>query len=286
MMGCGEAQRSRGGGTLVLNGVTISGQRVRGNPGQSYGGGLDLHSVTAVLNNVVVSGNEVFGNGGGIYAESARLTIVGSTISGNNATFANLPNFASCQPNPPNPPDCNYNEGGGIYVNSGGTITIINSTISGNHSDNIAGGIFWQGTNINTTLNHVTITNNTAVQGGGIWRSDQATTVYVQGSIIAGNQSSSVPKTSDTDCQGGLTSEGGNLFGIAGECNPTGNDLAGTEANPLDPRLGPLQNNGGPTPTHALLPGSPALDRIPATACPPTDPRGVARVRGILSDHR
>src|SRR5262249_16181655 len=159
-----------------------------------------------------------------------------------------LPNFASCNPQVPNQPDCTYNEGGGIHFNSNGTITITNSTISGNRSDNIAGGIIWHN-NEQVTLDHVTITNNSAAQAGGVWRNEQGS-IHVRGSIIAGNLSPSVPSRSD--CTGGQISDGSNLFGIIGECDPISSDLSGTETHPLDPRLESLKNNGGPTPTHAL----------------------------------
>jgi predicted outer membrane repeat protein len=267
----GGGIHSTSGSTLVLKDTTISGHEVGGDPDHSDGGGLNLSGVVAVLTNVFVSGNHALGNGGGIYAQDTALTITGSTISGNSLVrSSNMLTSTS--------------EGGGIHVNRSGAITITNSTISGNHSDNIAGGIFWQGTNITTALDHVTITDNTAVQGGGIWRSEPAATVQVRGSIIAENRSSKVPNTFDTDCQGGLTSRGGNLFGIGGECSPVRSlgDQYGTEANPLDPGIGPLRPNGGYAPMHALLTGSPAMDA--AGPCSAPDQRGVPRPQGASCD--
>jgi hypothetical protein len=74
------------------------------------------------------------------------------------------------------------------------------------------------------------------------------------------------------NCQGAIQSLGNNIE-TGDSCSLTGpNDRPNTA-----PRLGPLQNNGGPTDTHALLPGSPAIDAGASAACPATDQRGVAR---------
>jgi hypothetical protein len=82
---------------------------------------------------------------------------------------------------------------------------------------------------------------------------------------------------------GDFTSGGHNLIGdgtgSTGFVNGVNGDMVGTAANPIDPRLGPLANNGGPTQTHALLAGSPAIDHGDNTNAPATDQRGVARPR-------
>jgi hypothetical protein len=61
-------------------------------------------------------------------------------------------------------------------------------------------------------------------------------------------------------------------------------ELTGSRASPLDPKLGPLEDNGGPTLTMALLPGSPAIDTGDTTAAPPTDQRGVPRPFSLAAD--
>jgi hypothetical protein len=82
---------------------------------------------------------------------------------------------------------------------------------------------------------------------------------------------------------GAFASGGHNLIGdgsgSTGFVNGVNGDQVGTAANPIDPRLGPLANNGGPTRTHALLAGSPAIDASDNSAAPATDQRGVARSR-------
>ena len=82
------------------------------------------------------------------------------------------------------------------------------------------------------------------------------------------------------DCSGGVTSLGYNLDSD-GTC---GLNATGDKSN-VDPKLGPLEDNGGPTPTHALRPGSPAINHIPAEDCEvTTDQRGVPRPQGPRCD--
>jgi hypothetical protein len=129
--------------------------------------------------------------------------------------------------------------GGGIS-NGGGTLTINNSTISGN-----------------SALAH---------DGGGI-----AGTVTLQNSIVANN--------SGGNCESGVVSKGYNLSSD-NSCNFSSSG----DRNNTDPKLGPLQNNGGPTQTMALLPGSPAIDAGNPSGCTDgqghllkTDQRGMPR---------
>ena len=80
-----------------------------------------------------------------------------------------------------------------------------------------------------------------------------------------------------------FTSQGHNLIGDGtgsnGFTNGVNGDIVGTSANPIDPKLGPLQNNGGPTKTHALLAGSPAIDHGDNANLPPADQRGIGFAR-------
>src|SRR5262249_17849692 len=119
---------------------------------------------------------------------------------------------------------------------------------------------------------------NTALNGGGVYYTgpDEA---KVKNTIIALNQATA--GGTGPDVFGTFTSEGHNLIG-----DPTGSsgfgasgDQVGTPQTRLDPKLGPLQNNGGPTRTHALLPGSPAIDRGDNGGVLATDQRGAARIK-------
>jgi hypothetical protein len=138
-------------------------------------------------------------------------------------------------------------------------------------------------------MTNVTITDNVADNdgdgagdGGGV--AHDGGSLSFKNTLIAGNTDAGGQAP---DCSGTVTSQGFNLLGNSTGCTltPTTGDLVGTGANPIDPLLGPLQNNGGPTLTHALLPGSPAIDAV-TSGCPPptTDQRGVARPQGAACD--
>jgi hypothetical protein len=147
--------------------------------------------------------------------------------------------------------------GGGI--SNAGQLSMINSTVSGNTSEEHGGGIYnsWLGT---AELSSVTITENTADvdadgsgDGGGVYEHGGAFTM--RGTLIAAN----VDPTSDPDCYGTLTSDGYNLIGsISSNCTIAGDTTGNITGLPA--LLGPLDDNDGPTYTHALLPGSPAID--------------------------
>ncbi len=114
--------------------------------------------------------------------------------------------------------------------------------------------------------------------GGGV--SDANGTARLLNTIVA------LDKGTPPDVQGRFLSLGHNLIGAADGSSgfPGAGDLVGSSATPLNPKLGPLANNGGPTFTLALLPGSPALDAGTAIGVPPTDQRGVARPQGAGVD--
>ena len=169
---------------------------------------------------------------GGGIGNNGTLTINNSTIG---STF--LGNSAD-------------GSGGGIY--NGGTLTISNATIYGNRAINGGGGIDNLGAAL---INNSTISKNSAHVGGGI---DGPATL--QNSIVASNSSGG-------NCSGTIVSNGYNL-----SSDHTCNFNKIGDLNNTDPLLGPLQNNGGPTQTRALLPGSPAIDAGNPTGC--TDGHG------------
>jgi CSLREA domain-containing protein len=156
-------------------------------------------------------------------------------------------------------------------ISSGGMLVIINSTVSENRTDYPAGAISSSGT---LEIINSTIWGNRpggSEYPGGIAFGDGTATI--QGSIVADN--------GDFNCSGTLTSGGYNLDSD-GSCNLSADtDLVG-----VDPLLGPLADNGGRTWTHALLPGSPAIDAITemAACTVETDQRGVPRPQGAGCD--
>jgi hypothetical protein len=213
----------------------------------SYGGGL-FNDGTLTLINSIVSGNSAI-EGGGLFTRYGTAMLTSSTISGNSSSH----------------------NGGGI-MNNIDPLTLTNSTVSGNSTGYRGGGLF---TNGPLTLTNSTVSGNSASHGGGLYNTHGPVTLSV--STISGNSASHnggglasyVPLTLTTSlvannqggncaANGSLASHGYNLDSD-GSCHlTTPTDLPGT-----DPLLGPLQKNGGPTFTHALLPGSPAIDAIP-----------------------
>ena len=238
---------------VSISGLTIAKGFFPGN----LGGGISNDNGTLILDSVTVSGNTA-DIGAGIYTGRAA-TITNSTISGNTVSG----NIAG--------------DGGGAIYNQGGTLNLTNSTLASNFAQTAGGG--GQGGGIRNNLGTVSILNstiagNTADQGGGIYHSNGGG-VTVQNSIIAQNTSASGP-----DLNGTFTSSGFNLIGnssaSSGFTNGTNNDQVGSATSPINPLLGSLLDNGGPTFTRALLSGSPAIDKG-KTNNSSTDQRGFPR---------
>jgi len=260
-----------GGGILVSGDLVLRNSTVTENHVDSFypqttprsgGGGIATGdsnaSVTirncAVTNNSAGSavGNET---GGALLFTADQLTISGTTISGNTSQFT-----------------------AGIVVVTN-TVEISNTTIS----DNI--GSYGGGAGINCAsgtglLSNLTITNNQTVFGaGGL----STIGVSMRNSIVADNYSF-YPEQADIGSA--PTSLGYNLIGVGngGLANGVNGDQVGFIATPLAPLLGPLQDNGGRTETHALLAGSSALDAGDPVSFLPEDQRGLPRPSGTLAD--
>ena len=231
-----------GGSLAVTNSTFLRNSAV------SFGGAIFVSGDTLVLASSTISMNSA-GDGGGIIAGvnggGSMVTIQDSTISSNTANY-----FPSGQ----------IGDGGGIHNNS--SMKILNSTISGNSSISSpgtatyvgGGGIFNNGT---LTIANSTITLNIAADGGGILMEQGA--LNLSNSIVANNTFAGGGGY-DIDFSAGFTSGDYNLvqsfyanFSSTGTL-PGSHNITGQPA-----LLGPLTNNGGPTLTHALLLGSPAI---------------------------
>jgi uncharacterized repeat protein (TIGR01451 family) len=233
-------------GTLTIINSTLSGNFASGGTTSGSSGGGIANSGTVTITNSTLSGNSASngspGNNGGGIQNSGTVTITSSTLSGN---FASGGASAS---------------GGGIL--NTGTVTITNSTLSGNSASTSGGTSFGGGitsgggSGTTLTITNSTISGNSVSggsdQGGGIYNGG---TVNIRSTIIAQNTAT----TSGPDFQGTLNSQGHNLIGNQSGAMITG-DTTGNLPDGTNPLLGPLQNNGGPTQTMALLVGSPALD--------------------------
>ncbi|MEE9616247.1 MAG: choice-of-anchor Q domain-containing protein, partial [Anaerolineae bacterium] len=286
-------------GTLTLTNSTISNNTILNAAHDGYGGGI-YSAGTLTLSNSTVSNNNTYGDychGGGIHNEGT-LTLNNSTVSGNNAGtdiyygdgggIHNVGgsvglNNSTISSNSSN----GGGSGGGLWNSDGASMELTNSTLSFNVSYNDGGGIY-NTTNSTLTLNNSTIGSfNYAFggNGGGVWN-DGDGTVNLKNSIIARNGSNSA----GPDCYNTavLTSLDYNLVGDDSDCSFTPQTNDQVNVNPL---LGELQDNGGPTETRALRLGSPAFDAIPTGNCTDhqgtpitTDQRGVPRPQGAACD--
>lgn len=219
--------------------VTLSGLTIRNGEGNFGGGIMNGDAATLTIINSTLSGN-TGGNGGGSF-NSGTLSVVNSTVSGNMAS-----------------------EGGAIYNSGAGALTITNSTFS----SNTAGG---GGVSLNLGTLQVansTFSGNSASFAGGFFNLG---TLQIENTILKAGASGVNIYSNGAS---GVTSLGFNISSDNGNGFLTG---PGDQVD-TDPLLGPLQNNGGSTLTHALLPGSPAIDMGDPNFTPPPffDQRGSA----------
>ena len=284
-----------GGGIYSTNSLTITNSEITNNKANFSGGGISAAS-TLNMTNVSMNGNEAAGVGGGgtggaiAFVNAGIVSLDGVSIESNtalsggaiylnNITTATIANslFAS---------NTGSGVAGGLLISAAGgdTVTIKNSTISGNHQTDSGaswGGGVWMDGGVTSTLNliHTTITQN-SVEGSGGGAGIYVTngTVNVKNSIIAENTATN---STDDDCSGTINSQNYNLIQDAdGSCTITGtttNNITGTP-----PLLNALADNGGPTKTHSLQNFSPALEAIPngTNSCGTTittDQRGANR---------
>lgn len=243
-------------GTLNITGSTFQTNRTDFSGGAIYNSfgfaGTSIVGSVLTIADSAFGGNISSGNGGAITNEDSRATITNATFSGNSAGSSSI--------------------GGAIY-NFSGPVSATNATVAGNSAGS-AGGIYNNSsTTGGTTLKNTLVARNTATNGGS------------------------------PDLGGvAFTSSGNNLIGDAsgsqGFTDGTNGDRAGSNTNPIDPTLKlagdgkpDLTDNGGPTRTVALLPGSPAIDagNDSVTGAPTnltTDQRGAGfgRKRGAHVD--
>jgi fibronectin-binding autotransporter adhesin len=238
---------SSGGAIWATGPTTVTSSTITGNTAVRYAGGVGSFGSLTITDSTI-SGNTAETGGGAV--GSSGLTITRSTVSGNTASLA----------------------GGGVA--NGGTLTMKASTISGNSAPK-GGGVFNAGALFGVaatgTITDSTITANTAtIAGAGIFN-DTGATITVRNSIVAA-------QTSGANCSGTVGSAGYNLASDTSCAFAAIGDVQG-----VAPWLGALANNGGPTKTHLLLAGSPAIG-TGAPGCTGTDQRGVARPQGGACD--
>jgi hypothetical protein len=277
-----------GAGIFNAGALTLTASAVSGNSDEGIWNQGSLMTITGST----ISGNSL----AGIYNASSTLTVTASTLSANDdGGIVNVSSTLTIT-------SCTFHgntgsNGGGIFSGIGSTLTVTASTFSGNSVMAGGGGIFNAGiatvTNstfsgnvasagggilnvgllsaAEATLTNSTLSGNSAANvGGGIYNFGAQATIISRNTILAANTAAGSP-----DISGVLTSQGHNLIGDGtGGSGYDATDLVGTSSNPIDPLLGPLQDNGGPTFTMTLLPGSPAINAGDPTDAPMWDQRG------------
>jgi parallel beta-helix repeat protein len=284
------------GATVTIRDLTIRhGNPPVGDEDWRCGGGI-ANKGTLTLGNCVVSHN-TGNNGGGIWNRNGTLTVVNCTISHNTADRIA-------------PDGWEDGFGGGIELQGEGTLTLVNSTVSDNEAKSRGGGIY-VAYETTATLTNCTISGNwVTTYGGGLYTEG---VLHLTHCTVVNNQASAerafgqigerVPKDTvhggggvyvkgDTlqfthtiianNGKGDCFIAGPDVYGVSGSLGTNSNNLVGDgscdAAYSGDPLLGPLADNGGATWTHALLPGSPAIDAVSVVSCTlPTDQRGVPR---------
>lgn len=265
-----------GGGIRVVGALTLRNSTVTENEaiggadgggiGKVPGGGSGPGPTLRIQYCTISNNSSSSGSGGGI---AGGLWLENSTVSGNTAPSEG---------------------GGGVKFSSG---FIRNSTISGN-SAIWGGGVYLEAPFLNTRIEHSTITLNVSTgfnpyyggSGGGVHQRGYMSgdSIFLRSCIVAGNSGGGASPDAS-----GLFEGAYNLIGTGAEGLVGG--LLGSLQNPIDAQLGPLQDNGGLTHTHALLAGSPAIDAGNPLIFPVApsdfqllDQRGVDRPRGVTSD--
>jgi hypothetical protein len=213
-------------GSVNISGLTIA----NGKASLSDGGGIS-NATVLIITSCTLANNTATEVGGGIFnASTGALTVNTSTLLTNVAAVG---------------------AGGAIY--NAGTLIVNTSTLYGNKSNGDRGGAIYNGATV--AVSNSTISGSSSVLDGGGLASFATASIF--NTIIAGN----VSLASAQDCFGTYNSQGYNLIGKTNLSSGwVASDLTGSSAAPLNPLLGPLQDNGGPTFTMALLPGSAAID--------------------------
>ena len=238
-------------GTVTLTNSTVSGN-------SAYDEGGVRNDGTLTLTDSTVSGNSANRLGGGVANRVGTVILTNSTVSGNSAG----------------------SQGGGVD-NRVGTVTLTNSTVSGNSAGSQGGGVYNRGGGTLTLTNSTVSGNSAGSQGSGV---DNFSTLILNETLISGNAAPSGGPEVFNRRQNDVTADHFNLFGSGGDAGVAGftpgdTDLVSSVARTviLDPTL---RDNGGPTKTHALVAGSPAIDFVPAADCAtPADQRGAPRPR-------
>jgi hypothetical protein len=276
------------GGGLALDNVASDGLEsafaitnvlVSGNSASGDGGGIWLYHADTyasddtpiVISTSTIRANQAGDDGGGIFAIDVRLGGEGVGTTAAPAELAGVVIDRSTLSG-----NLAEGDGGGVALNSS-YADVVNSTVSGNVSGNNGGGIHLYSDSY-ATIRHSTIVENTATTaGGGIFLGDTSSAA-LDHVIVANNQPDDIAGSGPFIARFSLIETPPPGF-VGAEGSDLGGNIVG-----VDPQLGPLQNNGGPTETHLPAPTSPVVNAgDPAFDPPPsTDQRGLAREVGVI----
>ena len=265
------SENSLGGLSSARGRITLTESRITDNDES----GISSYLATIVLTNSSVARNRTATDGGGIHNEGGDVKVVGSTIANNSAVgnggaiFNTVPHYRQ-----------------GVFF------SLINSTVSGNVAD--SGGAIMNSASfggISASLRNSTVTLNSARKAGGGIRHDDGgdatNDLALTNTIVAQNTAPEAPDVSAISSDQGFVFASFNLIGNGDGtsiANGENGNHVGSASARINARLAPLALNGGPTRTHALLAGSPAIDAGAATDCEATDQRGVSRPQGAGCD--
>jgi hypothetical protein len=302
-------RRGRGGGIFVLpdstttinSTATLTNCTLSNDTSAQDGGGIFVDSFTAVtltnctLNNdsapagggvftegnpsTLTRANRVISNdsGGGVYNTFATVTLADCTLANDSGSGGLVNQSGTAMVTGCTVSNYSALECGGMQ--KGGTATLTNCTINNDSasSGSTGGGVIWNAGGATLTLTNCTLANNAALKGsgGGIWNAGGGT-LDLTNTLVAENTAAAGP-----DVFGGINTADHDLIGDGSGMSiitNLGGNLVGTSTAPIDPGLGPLQNNGGPTQTLALLADSPAIGHGDSAKAPATDQRGIPRL--------
>jgi hypothetical protein len=283
-----------GGGIANEGELTLTDCELDNNRSDNVGGGIHTTN-TLALQRCTLTRNESNGFSGGGVNNFGTLTVESSSFLNNSAgsrggaisTFGNDPAVPAHATVTNSVFSNNFGVRGGALSNFAAALTLVNSTVSGNTASVLGGAIH----NINgiATVRAVTFTGNSAREdNAGIFNHRIPAQPGPSASLTIQDTIFQLGRTGVNllNAGGTVISEGFNLSDdpASGDLsNGPGGLLNGPhDARNTDPRLGPLQDNGGSTLTHALLGGSPAIDAGSSVGVPQTDQRGFER--GVAHD--
>ena len=266
--GCASIGEGAYGGAILARDITLKQSTLSGNVAQgsllktltaSYGGGAFAYQAEIRLYDSTVSGNRAqvdpknyyghYDTGGALFADKGGY-FYRSTVSGN------------------------FSDGTGGGFAAHGGVRLLDSTISSNYAGRRGGGLFLRSAEAMLVSNSTIAFNQAVTIGGGIYAAAAPQSFVLQSSIVADN---TAIDGADLGARLALSVAGANNLVLA----PAANVTVPADTVRSDPKLGPLAANGGATRTHALLPGSPAIDRGNNAAGLAFDQRGAGSPRRI-----